>query len=286
MSYDLNDIIIIMADAITGFLTLLDVNHLGLVSKQYQKTLQSVLIPLYFWKKLGLHVREFSSCSMTALQVHHICDPREECLLYYRFGRWEFYCLQDSQMIYRHVKTSSRNLFWRWWNNLWDPSQLVWRNQLVDVCLKTFIPNMMYYEVHITNLADANQDVITMGFSSIVDFSTCVKHEWHVGYTKDSVGFHTDDGHIYLDMSDFYLIGNANNIRAGEVIGCGYLLDSHQIFITRNGKLLYPYISIKSSQLMYPCIISSGETIQYTIQWKPPFLYDIHRFRNILDKYS
>jgi len=285
MSICLSDILEIAVDNMTEFLTLRDINNIGKTGIVYQKICESVLLPLCFFKKFG--IPGFSSCSFTALDLQCAYLPREDCVLHHRRGQWEFYFMQDPRMIYQYQKPLSKNIFRRWWDRLWDPSTVLWRNEFLDASGKKKISDMIYYEVHLDSLDEFQNDNISIGFSSFVDFGTCLEREWHVGYTKHSIGFHPDDGHVYQEMVDFYRIGNSTKIKAGEVIGCGYLLDSHQMFLTRNGNLLFPYITVHEGHtpplLLHPCIISSGPTVRYTIQWKPPFLYDVDRFRKMFD---
>jgi len=295
----LEDILVLCADIMTKFLTLRDVNNLGMTGTAYQKTCRAELFPLYFFKKLGRHARGFpSSSALTALQIHHAYLPRDDCVLHHRRGSWDFFFLHDPRMIYvsknpqRRPHGMLRHLLhlrhlWEWF---WEshPSFL-WHNQLIDYSGDKIISNMMYYEVHINTLdADENNDVVSMGYSTFLDFGKCLERQWLVGWTESSMGMQSDDGYVYRDMVDFYRINKAGSIVAGDTIGCGYLLDRHQIFFTRNGELLYPYVAFprnpcRDNALMHPCVIATSTTLSFSIQWTFPFLFDVYHFRQKLN---
>jgi hypothetical protein len=284
----------VSADVMTDFMTLQDVYPLTITAKTYQEICQDELLSLFFYKKLGRHAYPCSFSSfptLTALQIHHSYLPRNDCVLHHRRGTWDFFFQHDPCMI--HVcKNSSHSLSWflglfhRLLHSIWKYHPVyLWHNQLVDNLNHKMIRDMMYYEIRIDKLQNEDE-VISMGFSTFLDFGKCLERQWLVGWTESSIGLHIDDGHVYRDMVDFYRIHKARKIVVGDTIGCGYLLDRHQIFFTRNGELLYPYIAscqANKTTLMHPCIIATSTTQSFSIQWGFPFLFDLYHFRQILD---
>ena len=128
-------------------------------------------------------------------------------------------------------------------------------------------PQQPYFEVKIINHCTRG---IGIGLSER-EFSEGNMPGWFVG----SIGFHTDDGYIFLGKGGSGVpFGPTSSI--GDIIGCGVIFSGtspETIYYTRNGDFL-GWVSVSNSEIMYPVVASSNPAVvQINLSASTPGFY-------------
>ena len=123
-----------------------------------------------------------------------------------------------------------------------------------------------------------------------------------VGWTKQSIGFHSDDGKIFIESgrggkdSTTKSYGESD----GDIIGCGYNYDKNVVFFTKNGGLVSSVtvnfiqssfdavMSIKATKDIFETVLyrkmrENGDDIQCLFEFNfgdKPFAFDIDDYNS------
>ena len=113
--------------------------------------------------------------------------------------------------------------------------------------------NVYYYEITLkkNNNINCKKDCISIGFGSVRDNF----YNKHVGWSKSSIGVHSDDGKIFNDSS----VGKNYNLffGPGDTVGAGLIyvgINEYIPFFTINGKKFPDYKKIKIKDDIIPQI--------------------------------
>ena len=112
--------------------------------------------------------------------------------------------------------------------------------------------NVFYYEVTILNITIRkawNNECISVGFGTK---NTPYKN--HVGWTKESWGFHSDDGNL---MNSNQSINITSPWSHGDTIGVGLVYEkknNYRLLLTKNGIIIDDTKFIKTKEDIYPMI--------------------------------
>ena len=112
--------------------------------------------------------------------------------------------------------------------------------------------NVFYYEVTILNTSirkSWNNECISIGFGT-----KKTPYKSHVGWTKESWGFHSDDGNL---MNSNQSINITSPWSLGETIGVGLVYEKkneYRILFTKNGIIIDDTKFIKTEEDIYPMI--------------------------------
>jgi len=112
-----------------------------------------------------------------------------------------------------------------------------------------------------------------------------------VGWRYNSYAYHSDDGGMYHNYSGWagshFCLGNQPaKGKPNDVIGCGVIAESGQLFYTMNGRLmtrpnwkLPKFNESGAMQLFYPTIslLGCGDSAVWNLGGKP-FVFDLHEF--------
>eukprot|EP01104_Vermistella_antarctica_P019169 TRINITY_DN7386_c0_g1_i1.p1 TRINITY_DN7386_c0_g1~~TRINITY_DN7386_c0_g1_i1.p1 ORF type:complete len:382 (+),score=69.49 TRINITY_DN7386_c0_g1_i1:130-1275(+) len=109
-------------------------------------------------------------------------------------------------------------------------------------CRANVIP---YFEVQLTTLLP--NSCVAIGFVS----GKFPSHDSLPGWKKGSVGWHSDDGHIFLGNGKGKEFSPSYHT-VGSVVGCG--IYSHHVFFTLNGSLVNTPIPIDSGVGLIPAV--------------------------------
>eukprot|EP00026_Physarum_polycephalum_P005011 Phypoly_transcript_05037.p1 GENE.Phypoly_transcript_05037~~Phypoly_transcript_05037.p1 ORF type:complete len:628 (+),score=87.80 Phypoly_transcript_05037:240-1886(+) len=103
------------------------------------------------------------------------------------------------------------------------------------------------------------------------------------GWMKGSIGFHADDGRIFLSM-DFGL-ETTEPWHVGDVCGCGIDFRRNNIFFTRNGVLVGTYAFPYVTQGLYATVGSKMTDESFSINFgNTTFLFDLVKYQAHLQK--
>lgn len=146
--------------------------------------------------------------------------------------------------------------------------------------------NVYYYEVKLLETQNIQHEwigeCVSIGFGNVKnDFNT------HVGWSNNSIGFHSDDGTIRFNETYHTTKVYSNIWKSGDVAGAGVIFinkNTIKPFFTFNGKLIY--MSEQTIELLLPYFPIIGydhsKSIEINFSSKP-FVFDI---KNIIYKNS
>ena len=109
------------------------------------------------------------------------------------------------------------------------------------------ITNVFYYELEIDKISSKEYfetESISIGFGCI---NTPINHNY-VGWSNNTIGYHSDDGIIYADNT---MIGKSDTFSNGDTVGAGiiYLTKNlYSIFFTLNGKYISLHKILKTNK--------------------------------------
>lgn len=148
-----------------------------------------------------------------------------------------------------------------------------------DTEIEIVTSNVYYYEVQILpkeNMTPWAGECISIGFGNKnTSFHT------HVGWSSESIGFHSDDGTIRFNESHQVSKVHSDIWKPGDVAGAGIIyVSKNEIkpFFTFNGKLIY--MSGKTIQMKWPYFPMIGYDHSHSIEMNfstKPFVYDIKK---------
>jgi hypothetical protein len=125
------------------------------------------------------------------------------------------------------------------------------------------IENVKYAEINFKEKFSENS-CFSVGFTTLKDFSTLFYQDWMLGWSSDSIGYHSDDGLICRDGSA--VVRKKEKFSHNDIIGFGVNLENNHIFFTKNGILIFnqPY-SFFWNTTIFPAIVMDS-----------PILYQIN----------
>ncbi len=148
-----------------------------------------------------------------------------------------------------------------------------------DTDVEILTSNVYYYEVKLLekqNMTPWIGECVSIGFGhKNTNFHT------HVGWTSDSIGFHSDDGTIRFNESTKVSKVYSDVWKPGDVGGAGIIyVGKNEIkpFFTFNGKLVY--MSGKTINMKFPYFPMIGYDHSHSIEMNfssKPFVYDIKK---------
>ena len=114
--------------------------------------------------------------------------------------------------------------------------------------------NIIYFEIslkfksEIIEFVESEGIIISIGLRSDIwrlytNDKTLLINGGMIGWTQESIGFHSDDGKIFIEkgkpgITTMVKSYGQNNLK-NDVIGCGYNYNQQTVFFTKNGKLIY-----------------------------------------------
>ncbi len=148
-----------------------------------------------------------------------------------------------------------------------------------DTDVEILTSSVYYYEVKLLekqNMTPWIGECVSIGFGhKNTNFHT------HVGWTSDSIGFHSDDGTIRFNESTQVSKVYSDVWKPGDVGGAGIIyVGKNEIkpFFTFNGKLVY--MSGKTINMKFPYFPMIGYDHSHSIEMNfssKPFVYDIKK---------
>ena len=109
----------------------------------------------------------------------------------------------------------------------------------------------------------------------------------HVGWTPDSIGYHSDDGYVFIGNGQGKKYGKAygSDKNGHNVVGCGIDLVNMKAFFTFNGKRLKD-IDLNNMKMTFLCAVIVVEQFgELTINYgDTPFTFDLLSAINELKK--
>jgi hypothetical protein len=148
-----------------------------------------------------------------------------------------------------------------------------------DLEIDIVTSNVYYYEVTLINKQNMTPwigECVSIGFGH----KNTHFHN-HVGWSSESVGFHSDDGTIRFNESGQVSKVHSNFWKPNDVAGAGIIyVSKNEIkpFFTLNGKLIY--MMGKTIQMKYPYFPMVGYDHSHSIEINfssKPFVYDIKK---------
>ncbi|ELP92331.1 hypothetical protein EIN_122820 [Entamoeba invadens IP1] len=139
------------------------------------------------------------------------------------------------------------------------------------------VKGVRYYEVNVTGVS-----IMSIGVINRVrydEFMGC-----HVGWYNNSIGYHSDDGKVHSTLltrderdDEFYAYGN--DIGFVNVVGCGYIQKTKEVFFTINGNLLGKYkIDFDELSAAIAFDVTKPITVNYG---NLPFAFDVKKMEVI-----
>ena len=145
--------------------------------------------------------------------------------------------------------------------------------------VEILLSNVYYYEVTLLNKQNINSytgECISIGFGhKYTNFSN------HVGWSNDSIGFHSDDGTIRYNQTGHSIKPHSNIWKPNDVIGAGVIyVNKNEIkpFFTINGKLIY--MMGKTIKMKFPYFPMIGYDHSHSFETNfstKPFVYNIKK---------
>ncbi|KAL7712083.1 B30.2/SPRY domain-containing protein [Entamoeba marina] len=128
-----------------------------------------------------------------------------------------------------------------------------------------------YFEVEVQNYC-----IISIGLVDSILYE--FKENRHVGWDKNSIGFHSDDGALYIEdgTNPIPNYGKAYGGKNGDrnIVGCGYNTTTKEVFYTVNGTKLKP---MKINYQSISVAIGLREFDPITINYgDSPFVFDYY----------
>ncbi|KAJ4454948.1 hypothetical protein PAPYR_10185 [Paratrimastix pyriformis] len=125
-----------------------------------------------------------------------------------------------------------------------------------------------YFEIRIVRLPDGGMVAIGLADS---DYPT---EEEEIGWRRTSIGFHSDNGGIYHCEPDDCIYGYPT-YGQGDVVGCGLVPATCQVYFTLNGTLLgSPCRDVEPKGFFFPAVSFDGPIVLQANFGTKPFLYD------------
>lgn len=174
----------------------------------------------------------------------------------------------------------------------WIPSQPIWRLLCGSrpsvpygfLYMNThghidYTENFFYFEIRLLKLPepvpDENHTIpcMSIGVCTRKDAEYIQDRGFMTGWTKHSIGFHTDDLRVFHDSVSVDTSTEA--IVAGDVIGCGIDVDCESVFFTKNGHLVYEAQSVfVLRHSMFPILVCDDDEFVFDANFgAKPFSY-------------
>lgn len=149
-----------------------------------------------------------------------------------------------------------------------------------------YISNVYYYEITLDKerfREELNNEMVSFGYSikTVID-------NFHIGWNNYSIGYHSDDGNIFMNS---YQYNSLEKYNIGDTVGAGIIykdVNKYEIFFTKNGELIVEGITFNNSQHIYPSL-SFKHSVGISVNFgKYNFKYDFsqHIDPHILSTYN
>lgn len=115
------------------------------------------------------------------------------------------------------------------------------------------VENIRYMEIQFKESFSENS-CFSVGFTTINDFNIVFEQNWMLGWSKDSIGYHSDDGLICREGCA--QVHKKEKFTHRDTIGFGIQTKKNVVFFTKNGKLIYHCaFSFFWNITLYPAIV-------------------------------
>ena len=126
----------------------------------------------------------------------------------------------------------------------------------------------IYYEVTIPSYT-----IMSIGIIQPKEYQ--YEHDMMVGWSENSIGYHSDDGCLYDGEGDGMEYGEAYgmNVHDNNIVGCGFNLKTKEVFFTFNGK---KYQTIQSYWRYIASALGLRYFKQLSFNTTGPFMFDLN----------
>lgn len=133
------------------------------------------------------------------------------------------------------------------------------------------LKDLYYYEMEILSELSAKQ-CISFGFATREYFDIISNNKLLIGWTNQSIGWHSDDGNIFWQNSKYPSV----TFKKNDIVGCGYDYETSDVFYTKNGiEVFRMYVPFKNS--IIGCIAIDDYEVLYDLNFgKKKFVYDLY----------
>lgn len=152
-----------------------------------------------------------------------------------------------------------------------------------DLSIQTALPlfplfNIGYFEVKVLDLR--SRGVVAVGLACKEYPNTA-----QPGWKRISYGYHSDDGNLYHNSGQpigSIKVNEKNEMFGmGDVVGCGFNLESKEVFYTKNGQYLGVAFTGFNSEAIYPTVGIDQASIKFILDEKD-FIFNIQSMREDL----
>jgi len=148
-----------------------------------------------------------------------------------------------------------------WWWFLWPSPPPPYRHRLYKNAEQIYSTGSFYFEVRLLHIPSRSEHYVkpcmSIGFIPKEEISLFEKRDLFIGWTEKSIGYHTDDGHLFCDA---HILLYSRVTKEQDVIGCG-LCNDILFFKIDQHVFTLPYTL--SHHKLYPAIIEDGSGFRW-----------------------